>query len=241
MRKLIPPKLFTAKLSKIKKLTDDVTVFTFEHEANAFEFYPGQFVMVEFMGGEQGGKKIQRAYSIASAPHSTQFELCVKIIPGGLATQYLASLQVGDEATFKGGFGMCTINEDAQNELLFVATGTGLAPVKAIVDDLINKSDNRLMTILFGVRHEDDIFWQDYFESLATKYENIKFLLTLSQPADNWTGLTGRVTDHLAKYDFARPDLELYLCGSGAMIKSVREIALAGGMTKERLHIENFG
>lgn len=238
MLKIIPPKKFFAKLSKKEALTEDVYKFVFIHEPDAFEFRPGQFVMLEIPSEP---KVVQRAYSIGSAPHPTEFELYVKIIADGVGSEFLADLAVGDEASFKAPFGMCCINEEVQNELVLVGTGTGIAPIKAIIDDLISKGDERKMTILFGVRHEVDVFLQEYFEQLAEQNANIDFQLTLSQPADDWTGLSGRVTEHLDQFDFGREDLELYICGSAGMIKSVREHALEQGMAKSNIHIENFG
>ena len=233
---MIKPIDFKAELVRKEKISTKVYSFVYKPLEVEFNFEPGQFVMVKFAGPE---KPETRSYSIASAPGKPEFELCVEVIEGGLGSNYLANVEVGQTVEFKGPFGMSTLKEDNKNDLIMVATGTGIAPIKSILEDLANKKDTRNIDVLFGVRFYEDLFYLKELKDLAEKLEGSNIMLTLSKPNDLWTGHTGRVTDHLTHLDISNnPDI--YICGNGNMIKDVRDWALAAGIEKKKIHLEIF-
>lgn len=234
----IKPQEFTATLQKKVQLTEDVWEFDFVMPEGAMPYESGQFAMVLF---DHEGEELQRAYSISSPAHATDFQLCVKLLPDGRGSHYLGNLQAGDAVKFKGPFGMFYLKPDNEKDLLLVATGTGIAPMKGIITDLLQKGDQRQINLVFGVRYPQDLFYQDYFQELAAKHDNFNLLLTCSRPEGDWQGETGRVTDHLDKYDLASESLHMFICGNGEMVKSVRQQALDAGMEKGSIHVENFG
>lgn len=233
----VKPIEFKAEVKSIKNLAPSIFEYKFEVLDLDFEYKAGQFVMMVFDSLIDDSKNISRAYSISSKPNSKEFELCVEIIEGGQAGTYFSAFKEGQIVDFKGPFGMCYLKPENQNDLIMIATGTGIAPIKSIVDDLIAKGDKRKIEILFGVRFQENIFYQELLESYAT-HENINARITLSKPNENWNGLKGRVTNHLE--DFKWENKDLYICGNGAMIREVRQFGLDQGLDKKQIHLEIF-
>ena len=123
-----------------------------------------------------------------------------------------------------------------------VATGTGLAPFMSMIPTLFERGFPRHITLLFGVRHPEDLFYQEQLEQWQKDHPNFHAQLTLSQAPEAWTGLRGRVTDHLEA--FGTPDvlntLAVYICGNGEMVKAVKDYFDAQGLPKTALHLEQF-
>jgi NAD(P)H-flavin reductase len=237
----IPPKEFKAKLIKKEFLNEEVVSLWFKPVDAEFKYLAGQFAMVKFEDKDEPEKFITRAYSIASAPKENgEFELCLGIIPNGKGSTYLNSLTENDLAVFKAPFGMCNIKPENKNNLIMVATGTGIAPIKAILEDLANNNDTRTIDVLFGVRKAENLFYLKELKDLAEKLENSSIILTLSQPDELWNGHEGRVTAHLDSLNFDPLITDFYICGNGEMIKEVREFALKAGIDKKNIHVEIF-
>jgi NAD(P)H-flavin reductase len=164
----------------------------------------------------------------------------VGIIPNGKGSNYLANLEINDLLTVKGPYGMCYIKPENKNNLVMVATGTGIAPIKAILEDLAAKKDTRTIDVLFGCRYEKNLFYLKELKDLAGQLEDSNIILTLSQPGELWTGYEGRVTSHLNSINFDPLVTDFYICGNGAMIKEVRDFAIEAGIEKKNIHVEIF-
>ena len=230
-------KKFTAKLIAVLPLNHDVYQFDFSFESESVDFIAGQFFMLEVPDSE---KKITRAYSVSSAPKKEGFSLCVKILPDGKASQYLMTLKVGDTANFSGPFGFFMLT-DSPKDIVMVATGTGLAPFMGMLPTLFEKDGNarlRRVTLYFGVRHEEDLFYVDQLRQWESEHANFKAVVTLSQPTESWTGDKGRVTEYLEK--LSTENIQVYICGNGDMVKSVKELMDSKGLQKPDLHLEQF-
>lgn len=237
----IPPKEFTAKLVKKEFLNEDTVSLWFEPQNVDFTYLAGQFAMLKFEHNDEPGKVLTRSYSISSAPREDGlFELCVGIIPGGKGSNYLAQLEVFETILVKGPYGVCNIKPENKNNLVMIATGTGIAPIKAILEDLALKKDTRKIDVLFGARHAKNLFYLTELKQLATQLEDSSIVLTLSQPDKFWTGHEGRVTAHLDSLVFDPLITDFYICGNGAMIKEVRDFALNAGIDKKNIHVEIF-
>jgi len=206
-------------------------------EPHRIEFVAGQYIMLK-VPGVVG----VRQYSIASAPSMDHgLELLADIVPGGKGSAYLAKLKPGDTVEFMAPAGAFVINDEPQ--LLFVATGSGIAPIKSMITDLlVDKKDTRQMWLYWGMRHPEDIFWFDNFARLAEEYENLYFDMVLSQPKPGWELCQGRVTDclrtHEHKWDGAK--MGAYICGNRKMIEEVQGWLLTQGVDEQRIHHEQF-
>lgn len=225
---------FTAKLKSKKQLTRDVLELHFEKPPD-FTYQAGQFVQWQV---PEGTRTIWRSYSLASTPADPQLEFCLKILPAGKASALAARLEIGDRLTFAGPSGRFV--NAANTPLYFIATGVGLAPIMGIIrDELENKKTTEEIRLLFGVRSEADIFWPERLEDLHSNYENFSSRLTISQPkpGGGWSGLRGRVTEHLLRHLVAH---HFFICGNAAMVKEVREMLIKNGVNNEHIHFEIF-
>jgi ferredoxin-NADP reductase len=228
-------KKFTAQLVKVLALNQDTFQFDFEFLEEPVDFKAGQFFMIEVPDGE---KKITRAYSVSSSPDFKKgFSFCVKILPDGKASQYLKSLEIGQTASFMGSFGHFVL-ADSPKDIVMVATGTGLAPFMSMLPTLFAQGWTWPITLYFGVRHEEDLFYIDELRKWEKEHHNFKALVTLSQPSEAWTGEKGRVTEHLAELNIE--NVQVYICGNGDMVKSVKEMMDSKGLQKTDLHLEQF-
>jgi NAD(P)H-flavin reductase len=198
------------------------------------DFTPGQFAMVEV------APNIKRAYSIASLPEdSGSLTFCVGTAPGGVGSKFFESLEIGDTLNLELPYGVFTV-KSAEKPLLFVATGSGIAPFKAMVPDLLANRFDRPVDLLFGVRSEADLFYAEFFANLAAQYSNFRFLATLSQPTDAWTGSAGRVTAILEECGGDYINSQVYICGSKEMIMDVRKVLMAKGLPALSMKFEIF-
>lgn len=199
-----------------------------------FNFLAGQFIQIHI---QKEDKKIFRSYSISSKPTDEYIALCIKLYENGVGSELFRNVHPNEEITFKGPMGRFTHN--IQNEdLYFIATGVGLAPIMGIIrDELENKKNHNKIHLLFGVRNEKNIFWIDKLDELQKNYPNFTYTLTISQPEDSWTGLRGRVTEHIKENT---SNLHAYLCGSAEMVKDVRKMLTIRGTEVNKIHFEIF-
>lgn len=246
----IRPSEFIAKVKSIDWMNDAVCSIWYEVVEGKFEYKAGQFVNLKFT--DESGEELQRAYSIASAPagiSGLRFELCIEIVEGGRAGKYFSRLEVGDECNFKGPFGFCTLPEEAEKAVL-VGTGTGIAPIKAILEDIKNKRSSVQVSVLFGFRHWGNKFYLEELNELAREIDGDFFVCIsredLSEINDknafeNLKFVEGRVTSLLddGRVKISEDD-HLYICGGSAMIKDVRERGIESGIDKKNIHIEIF-
>jgi NAD(P)H-flavin reductase len=237
----VPPKEFQAEVISKTYLNSSVVSIWFKPKNVDFSYFAGQFVMIKFPDRDEPEKTLTRAYSIASSPtEKGEFELCVGVIPNGKGSNYLADLNVGDEISIKGPYGMCYIKPENKNNLIMVATGTGIAPIKGILEDLASKKDTRKIDVLFGVRSEENLFYLPELKNLAENLEDSCVMISLSKPGALWTGYEGRVTAHLDSLQFDPLITDFYICGNGEMIKDVRDFAINSGIDKKNIHVEIF-
>jgi ferredoxin-NADP reductase len=194
-----------------------------------FSFTAGQFVQVQLAGAV-------RTYSICSLPNADFIELCVKVLPGGAISEPLAALSVGEEIKISAPAGQFIVRPNHASNKIFIVAGTGVAPVRPMVHELA--AANSKTTLLFGLRYEEDVYFEQEFEDLARTNKNFKFILTLSQPTTRWRGNRGRVTEIFPK--ILDTSAEFYLCGSLEMVKEVRQLLTKAHIPPERIHFEVF-
>ena len=240
------PKAVTveARLVAKKTLTPDVIELLFESEPE-FSFQPGQFISVMVPGRGPGGRDLRRAYSIASAPELTRagksvFELCVKLVEGGPGTQYLNGIQIGQTLKGLAPYGDFVYKPKAGRHALFIATGTGIAPFRAMVYSKIYADQPPASgTLLFGARIQSDLL---YTEELQDRLGSKGLVQALSRPEPGWQGFRGRVTDWLRENAarIAWSETEFYLCGNGAMIDEVKQVLSTHGVEKASIHQEVY-
>jgi ferredoxin-NADP reductase len=226
-----------AKLIESSELAPEVRHFVFEvPEVEKFTFVPGQFIS---MNEVINGKKITRAYSIASAPsENNRFELCLNLVHQGLLSPRLFEMQPGDSVEIRPPLGMFVLRNPGR-EAVFIATGTGIAPFRSILKGHLNET-SQAFTLVFGVRHESHLMYRQEFEELAQKFPHFRFLPTLSRPTESWTGRSGHVQAHLAEAIGERRDLDVFLCGLKLMVDDVRNILKEMGFDRKQILFEKY-
>ncbi len=231
----------SATVERIRDLTHDVRELRLRVESPAdFTFKAGQFVSFDVLNPKTG-RPVTRAYSIASPPsHIPTLTLLFNRVADGPGSTYLFGLKEGDHTQFKGPAGSFYLKDDPGRDLLFIATGTGIAPLRSMIYARLEQSrgDARPVTLYWGLRSQRDLYYQDELTDLATRHPRFSFVTTLSRPEEGWNGETGRVTklvqDRLGPVDH----LSVYLCGNGSMIKEVT--ALVGGKGLCPIHKEKW-
>ncbi len=230
---------YPVRLTKIDEYSTTVRNFHFEFlQKPRFDFIPGQFVMVEVP--KENEKPVRKPYSIASPPHfANKIELCIKLVEGGFVSTWFFGLKVGDDIEVEGPLGVFRIKEPLPEHLLFVATGTGIAPLRAQFEDLLEHGYQKPITFVFGNRYENEIPFHDELLALAKKHSNFHYLPTISRPK-NWSGQTGYVQD-LIKNKF--PDskgIHVYICGLVPMVNDLKATLEGLGYEKDAIRFEKW-
>jgi ferredoxin-NADP reductase len=226
-----------ATVLEFHDIAPEVRHFVFEvPEVQQLHFKPGQFVSFNEM---VKGKKITRPYSIVSLPDGNRFELCLNLVQDGVFTPHLFAMKPGESIEMSAPLGFFVIRDPAK-ETVFIATGTGIAPFRAMTPDYLSHPYASRLTLLFGVRHEQTIYYRDDFAGLAGQYPNFRFWPTLSRPEPSWTGRTGHVQTHLLEAIGERRDLDVYICGLKAMVDDVRAILKGLGFDRKQIIYEKY-
>lgn len=222
---------FQAEVSRIRDLTHDVRELELTlQEPSDIHFKAGQFISFE-VPKEGFPHPLTRPYSIASPPsNSRQITLLFNLVTGGPGSTYLYGLKKGDVTSFKGPAGSFFLRDDSRRTLLFVATGTGIAPFRAMLLTQFERHAGQPLMLLWGLRYERDVYYQQELSEWAARYPTFSFVTTLSQPGPEWTGARGRVTALLEERVTSVRDLAVYLCGNGDMIKDATALIQAKGL-----------
>ncbi len=232
------PQHFVARFEDKNELNPRYVHYSFElQKPLEMDFLAGQYLSVKVT--DQG---VRRSYSICSTPDIKHgFEFLVDRKPGGVGCQYFDNLQFGDEIEVLGPLGNFVMaNDEHEKEVMLVATGSGIAPLRAmILNQLQVHHDERKIALLWGMRHETELFWELDFQDISQEIDNFEFIPTISQPVADWPLAVGRVTDYLKKAEL-REQTAYYLCGNARMINEVKSILQQRGVVAELIHHEKF-
>jgi ferredoxin-NADP reductase len=240
---------FTARLLRSDPLSGVTKHLEFELEnVNRFGFVPGQWLSLKT--SKPDGEEITRAYSIASPPSAdNRFAICLNRVQDGFMSNFLCDLKEGAELLCQGPFGDFILRPPMR-DTLFIATGTGIAPIRsmlhwlfATVEDGSPRSarhEDRQLWLLFGSRTEQDIYYHHEFLKLAKERGNFHYIPTLSRGGQEWTGLRGYVQEHVAGIVQGRTDLRAYICGLDKMIKANRELLKSLGWDRKSILYEKY-
>jgi len=223
--------LFTARVEAIRNLTHDVREIRLAlREPGDITFKAGQFVSFE-VTNPKTGRPVSRPYSILSPPSQDDaVTLLLNLVPGGPGSTYLFGLKEGDDTQFKGPAGNFYVRNDPAKDLLFIATGTGIVPIWCMLQDQLERNRNRSITLLWGLRSQRDLYYQDELAALARKHANLTALTTLSRPEPGWAGPAGRVTRLIEEHLRSVANLSAYLCGGSGMIADVTALINKRGL-----------
>ncbi len=252
----MPLQTFTARLTRSVPLSELTMHLEFEMNAiPRFAFVAGQWL--SFKTNKPDGEEITRAYSIASPPDSTnKFALCLNRVQDGFMSNFLCDMQEGDEIPCQGPFGDFILRPPMR-DTIFIATGTGIAPFRSMLQWLFNSMDDgrprpsspdannarhqgKQLYLIFGNRTENDIYYHDEFQRLAKDHANFHYLPTLSRGEPQWDGLRGYVQKHVPNIARGRVDMHAYICGLDKMIKGNRELLKSLGWDRKSIRYEKY-
>jgi CDP-4-dehydro-6-deoxyglucose reductase len=228
------------RVGKLEKVTDDVIVLSLKLPANErLQFLAGQYIEFILKDGSR------RSFSMANAPHDDEFvQLHVRHVPGGHFTDHVfGAMKERDILRFEGPLGSFFLREDSDKPIVFVASGTGFAPMKAILEAAFRKGIERPMTLYWGGRRPDDLYMSALAEQWTRDHPNFRYVPVISEakPDDAWTGRIGFV--HRAVMEDL-PDLsghQVYACGVPIMVDSARhDFTHQCGLPLEEFHADSF-
>jgi CDP-4-dehydro-6-deoxyglucose reductase len=225
------PSLHTARIQHIQKLTDTVYEFTFSFlDETPIQFQAGQYGTVIIDGATR------RQYSFCSDPRETStVQMVIDTKPMGPGSVYFLSKKVGDAIQMIAPLGVFIMTPSPRKKIL-IATGTGIAPLKSMILDAPHDVP---MVLYWGLRHEEDMYWQEEFSGFAASHPHFSYHLILSKPQEAWTGKTGHVTEYVTQeQDLSQADF--YLCGNKEMIRDIKQMLLAHTVSEEQIKTELF-
>jgi len=212
-------KTVAAKVYRISRPVEDVAILQLRFPAGVrAKFLAGQYLRIKMPDGDT------RNFSMANPPHESDgVQLHVRHVPGGVFSEgVLAKLRPGDTLDVELPYGDFHLRPDSDRPVVCLATGTGFAPLKSMVEDLIKRGNERLVHLYWGGRGQRDLYLADLPQKWAARAGWFKFIPVLSEPDPDWNGATGLV-HHAVLRDLA--DLsgwEVYACGNPLMIRQAR-------------------
>jgi NAD(P)H-flavin reductase len=229
---------YRAIVEQIESLAYNVRGFRFKLvNPPQLAFKAGQFIILHV---PKDGAVVKRAYSIASPPHEpAKIELCIQHVEGGTASTYFWALKEGDPVSLSGPHGNFLLKEPLDYEPVFMATGTGVAPLRSMIKHLLQTNFTRPMWLLFGTRYEHALLYESEFRSLANLRHNFRYVPTVSRPKD-WHGEVGHIQQTFQKHIPDVSNKEIYLCGWLEVVKAICHDLQQLGVPKEKLHYEEW-
>ncbi|MCA9472940.1 MAG: FAD-binding oxidoreductase [Nitrospirales bacterium] len=220
------PTRYTAHLESIRDLAPTVREVTLRlagWSRGQFRFSPGQSMAIE-IPGVHDRDTVLRYFSLASShqkPESVTFLLSLS--EEGIGASYLSQQDIGAEVNLHGPHGTFLLRPDEGRDLLFVATGTGVAPFRSMLHAMKDSPPAKSVRLIWGLRSEEDLYYQEDFHELADRYPWFTFETTLTRFNSNWQGQTGRVTKLVTSLPSVE-NLAVYVCGHQSMVNEVTEI-----------------
>jgi CDP-4-dehydro-6-deoxyglucose reductase len=236
----IPIKTLPCRVQKMERLADDVMVLYLKLPANErLLFLAGQYIEFLLRDGSR------RSFSMANAPHDDELiQLHVRHVTGGQFTDHVfGKMKERDILRFEGPHGTFFLREDSAKPIVFVASGTGFAPIKAVIEHAFYEGIDRPMTLYWGGRRPKDLYMSALAEKWAAEHPNFRYVPVISDalPEEGWQGRTGFV-HRAVMQDF--PDLsgyQVYACGVPVMVDSARrDFVQQCGLPEEEFFADSF-
>jgi propane monooxygenase reductase subunit len=240
LRSGIPIQTARTEVEAIEELTHDIRRLNLRLiEPREFAFSPGQYVDLTIPGTNK-----TRAFSMANTPEDdTHLEFIIKLYPGGRFSGLLeGELEVGDEITATGPYGVCTLRPGSERDIVFVGGGAGMAPLLSLLRSLAETGSNRKVTFYYGARTPADLFYLDELHALGERLPAFRFVPALSESLEdgNWTGATGLITAVIEANEGDLGEMDAYLCGPAPMIDAAVPVLTAKGIEEAHIHFDKF-
>jgi CDP-4-dehydro-6-deoxyglucose reductase len=215
--------------------TQDIVHLQLEVETDNLAYVPGQYMNVLLPDGAH------RSFSMASTPRANRVDFHVRRIPGGRFTDAaLRSLAPGDRLDVEIPLGDFRYHAEDYRELLMVATGTGLAPIKSILESLMGDEDCPPVALYWGMRTPADLYLADEIRGWGERLYDFRFVPVLSRADATWGGRHGHVQDAVVQDFTDLREHSIYMCGSPLMIADAKRRVLALGANLDHIYSDGF-
>jgi CDP-4-dehydro-6-deoxyglucose reductase len=232
-----------SRVLSIERPAADVAILRLQLPANQnLQYRAGQYVEFILRDGAR------RSYSMANAPHALgsppAIELHIRHMPGGLFTDHVfGAMKEKEILRIEGPFGSFFLREESDKPIVLLASGTGFAPIKAIIEQLQHKAITRPAVLYWGARRRADLYLHDWAARAAAEMPNLRYVPVLSEPTaeDAWAGRTGFVHQAVMA---DLPDLsghQVYACGAPVMVDSAeRDFVQRCGLPADEFYADSF-
>jgi CDP-4-dehydro-6-deoxyglucose reductase len=234
--KVFEKKIIPAKIQAINKLNDSVIEVSLRLPPNSnFGYNSGQYVNIT-----KG--TIKRSYSVANTyKESGLLTFLIKKYENGLMSKYwFDEAKENDLLRIEGPIGSFFLRETEAENIIFLATGTGVAPIKAILESIVESPkelSSKKIWIFLGARNENDILWQP---NELNETSNFKYIPVLSRASEDWKGEKGYIQHILIKQNIPLENAQVYACGSNTMIESSKKLLIEKGLNKKNFFSDAF-
>ncbi|MCM2253859.1 MAG: CDP-6-deoxy-delta-3,4-glucoseen reductase [Ramlibacter sp.] len=235
-----PVRKMPSRVVSLEKKSPDVMVLKLQLPANdTLRYHAGQYIEFILQGGAR------RSYSMANAPHNGPgIELHIRHMPGGKFTDHVFNAMKEKEILrVEGPYGAFYLREDSDKPMILLASGTGFAPIKAVIEHMQFKGITRPATLYWGGRRPSDLYLDDWVRAKLAEMPHLSYVPVISNalPEDDWTGRTGFVHKAVLQ-DF--PDLsghQVYACGAPIVVDSARaDYSALAGLPADEFHADAF-
>jgi len=231
-----PSRHLTCRVAAIEDATHDIRIVRLAIEQGGpFDFSAGQYANVTFDGLPA------RDFSMASQPGADALEFHVRLVEGGAVSPFVRNeLKVGDAVGVKGPLGTAHLRANHTGPIVALAGGSGMAPIKSIIENALARGAKQGIYLYFGVRDERDLYLEDHFAGLAERHANLRFIPVLSEPSGATERRTGFLHDAV-RADFGDLDgCKAYLAGPPPMVEAATATLGLLGMRRQDIHADAF-
>lgn len=224
----------SATICEINRVTDSVVHLVLE-TPEPVPYLAGQYMNVHMENGNP------RSFSMANAPGGTRLDFHVRRVPGGRFTErQLNEAKPGQQLDVELPVGSFYLRREDYRPLLMVATGTGIAPIRAILETLLDDEDCPPVSLYWGMRTEADLWLAQEFAQWKDRLYDFRFVPVLSEEGESWQGRRGFVQDAIAEDFDDLSEHAIYLCGVPAMVREAKERFISLGASVEHIYSDSF-
>ncbi len=232
------PKTYKVKVYRNELAAPDVSILQLRLPAGKkVKFRAGQYLLIRMEDGST------RSYSMANPPHeSDSLTLHIRHVPGGLFSSKVANLSSGDFLEVELPYGHVELKDEDTRPLLFVAGGTGFAPVKSLLDSLAKKKVQRPITLIWGAREDSGLYMPAAVDKWRKTWPDFRYIPAVNEVAPNQANnyFVGRPDEAMANNFSDLKGHVVYVCGAPAMVEAIRAAALQHGAASSDIHADAF-
>jgi CDP-4-dehydro-6-deoxyglucose reductase/ferredoxin-NAD(P)+ reductase (naphthalene dioxygenase ferredoxin-specific) len=232
-----PSRYLRCRVAAIEDVTHDIRRLELEIESGGpFTFSAGQHARLKFAPGIP-----ERSYSMSNRPDEAKLEFLIRLVPNGRASGYVfMNVRAGAEVIVSGPVGNAYLRPKHAGPILAIAGGSGMAPIKSIIETALAEDPGRVVHCYFGVRDERDVYWEARLLELAALHPNVRVHIVLSQPSAATSRRTGTLAQAVAE-DFEQLEsFKAYVAGPPGMVESVQRELVKVGLPTRDIHADAF-